>query len=410
MIRFNCFAILILCSLSNLQESRADWPQFRGANRDGISTETGLVKSWPAGGPPLVWKATGLGGSYITPSVVNGVIYGGGYRGGNEVVWALDASTGKEIWSTSIAPANHDFNFDEGPRSTPTIDGELMFTLSGAGELNCLNNKSGKVIWTRNLKKDFGGKMMSGWGYSESPLVDGSKLLCMPGGSKGTVLALNKKTGKAIWQSSHLTDEAAYTCLVKAEIQNVPQYIAFTGRSLSGISSGTGEVLWSAARKGRTAVVPTPIVDGNRIWVTSGYNAGCNLFEVSKLGGKFSAKEIYADKGIKNHHGGAIKVGEHIYASSGVYIVCMEMKTGKVAWKERSVGKGALGYADGHLYLRSEKGPIALIEANPEKYVEKGRFDQPDRSKEKSWPHPVISDGRLYLLDMDILLSYNVKQ
>jgi outer membrane protein assembly factor BamB len=260
------------------------------------------------------------------------------------------------------------------------------------------------------MEKDFGGQMMSGWGYSESPLVDGNNLICMPGGSKGTVLALNKKTGKAIWQSSDLTDEAAYTCLVKAEIQNVPQYIAFTGRSLSGISPDTGEVLWSAARKGRTAVIPTPIVDGNRIWVTSGYNAGCNLFEISKRGGKFSAKEIYADKRIKNHHGGAIKVDDHIYATSGGNIVCMEMKTGKVAWKERSVGKGSLSYANGHLYLRSEKGPIALIEANPEKYVEKGRFDQPDRSKKRSWPHPVISDGHLYLLDMDILLCYNVKQ
>ena len=392
------------------QAAPGDWPQWRGANRDGISTETGLLDAWPAGGPPLLWKATGLGGGYVTPSVVSGRIYGAGYRGQDEVVWALDAANGKEVWSTRVAPANRQIGYAEGPRAMPTVDGELLFTLGAGGNLHCLETKTGKVVWSRDLPKDLGGVMMSEWGFSESPLVDGDHLICTPGGPKGTVAALNKKTGELLWQSKDLEDPASYSSLIAVEIGGQRQYVVLTGQSVAGIAAKDGQLLWRADRVGKTAVVTTPIFHDNQVWVTSSYGTGCNLFKVSAAGGGFAAEQVYANKGIKNHHGGAILVGSHVYAADGPTLVCMELATGKVAWKERSVGEGSLTYAGGCLYLRSENGPIALIEATPKGYVEKGRFDQPDRTKTKSWPHPVIASGRLYLRDMDLLLCYDVKK
>lgn len=402
------FSILFAGMLTQQSVVSADWPQWRGPHRDGISTETGLLTEWPEGGPPLVWKAGNLGGGYTTPSIAGGKIYGMGYRGDQEVVWVLDVKDGSEIWSTVVGPAYREVGYAEGPRATPTVDGDRIYTLGAAGNVTCLDAKTGKILWEKNYPKDFGGEMMSGWGFSESLLVDGGHLICTPGGKQGTVAALDKMTGERLWQSRDLTDQAAYASLLKVEIEGVPQYIVFTAEHVAGIAPADGTVLWQAERKGKTAVIPTPVCKDNYVWVTSGYNVGCNLFKVTRSGSQFSAEEVYSNRDIKNHHGGAILLGDYVYASSGPVIVCMNFLTGEVAWEERSVGKGSLGYADGHLYLRSEKGPIALIKATPKAYSEKSRFDQPDRSDKNAWPHPIISDGRLYLRDQDILLSYDV--
>jgi outer membrane protein assembly factor BamB len=407
--RHICKVLLLLAFVLPPQLMAADWTQWRGPNRDGISPETNLLREWPAGGPPLAWKATGLGEGYAAPAVSGGRIYGSGYRGEDEVAWALDAATGKEVWSTRIAPANRRIEYSHGPRATPAIDGDLLFVFGLGGNIACLETKSGKLIWTRDFEKDFGGVMMSQWGFSESPLVDGEHLICTPGGKKGTVAALNKRTGDLVWQSRELTDAASYSSLVTAEIGGERQYIVLTGESVAGIAPKDGRVLWRAERPGKTAVVPTPIVRGNQVWVTSGYNVGCNLFEVSR-GSAFKVEQVYAERRVANHHGGAVLVGDHIYTTSGPTLNCVELATGKVVWRERSIGEGSIAYADGHLYLRSQNGPVALIEANPKEYIEKGRFDQPDRSDEKSWAHPVIAGGRLYLRDMDALFCYDVKK
>ncbi len=250
---------------------------------------------------------------------------------------------------------------------------------------------------------------MSGWGYSESVLVDGDRVICSPGGKSGTVVCLNRNSGELMWRTSQLKDRAAYTSITKETILGETQYLTLTGETVAGISPTNGNVIWQADRPGKTAVVPTPIYHDGKVFVTSGYNVGCNLFEITKKGKRFVAKEKYANRNIKNHHGGAIRVGDYIYASSGPIIVCLELETGEVAWEKRSVGKGSLSYADGHLYLRSEKGPIALIEANPKAYTEKGQFKQPDRSRRQSWAHPVIANGRLLLRDQDKLFSYDLK-
>ena len=389
-----------------------DWPQWRGPDRTGISKETGLLKSWPPEGPALVWKATGCGGGYATPSVADGRIFGSGYRDSDEFVWALDVKSGKEIWSLRTAAAERGVGYPDGPRATPTIDGELLYTLSAGGKLVCLETATGKQRWQKDFKNEFGGRMMSGWGFSESPLIDGDKVVCTPGGAKGTVAALNKKTGEVVWQSSEITDRAAYSSLTAVEMGGVRQYIQLTAEHVFGVAAKDGKVLWRAPRHGDTAVIPTPIFHDNHVFVTSGYKVGCNLFKITPENGAFKAEEVYSNKDMVNHHGGVVLVGEHLYGhSDSKGWVCMEFKTGNVVWSNRGVGKGAVSFADGMLYTRSEGGPgtVALVEATPSGYKEHSRFNQPDRSTKNSWPHPVIANGRLYLRDQDVLLSYDIK-
>lgn len=385
-----------------------DWAQWRGPNRDAQSRETGLLKQWPDAGPPLSWKAKGLGGGYSSVSVANGRLFTlGDFDDGNFVV-AMSDSDGSPIWKTRIADAGGHKKY-KGPRSSPTVDGGQVFALNQHSDLVCLEEKTGDLIWSVNLANQFGGKMMSGWKYSESPLVDGHQVICTPGGKEGTLLALDRKTGKKIWQTSDWNDTAGYSSVIIATIGDKRQYVQLTGESVAGVDPDSGDLLWRADRKGKTAVVSTPVVDDNIVFVTSGYGIGCNAFAIEHADGEWSTRELYANKEIANHHGGVVLVDGHVYGSSGGVFRCVNLKSGEVGFKGRSVGKGATVYADGHLYLRSESGGVALIEANPKVLHEKSRFDQPYRSDEKAWPHPVIAGGKLYLRDQDILLCYDLR-
>jgi outer membrane protein assembly factor BamB len=390
--------------------SAQDWPGWRGAKRDGLSTETGLLKQWPAAGPKLAWKATGIGGGFSSVSLVGNRIYTMGDGPSDLYVHALDRATGKIVWSTKAGlPGGH--RGYPGPRSTPTVDGDALYVLTQHGDLICLGAAKGDIRWQKSLEEDFGGKMMSGWRYSESPLVDGDKVVATPGGADGAILALNKQTGAMVWRTKDFTDPAAYSSLVPVTIGGTSQYLQFTGQSVVGVASASGTVLWRADRPGKTAVIPTPVYKDNHVFVTSGYKIGCNLFKISGSGNAFKAEPVYANTDMQVHHGGVILVGDHVYGASDPGILtCMEMKSGKVKWAERSVGKGALAYADGHLYLRSEgKGEVALVEATPAGYNEKGRFTQPERTTRQAWPHPVIAAGKLYLRDQDMLFCYDLK-
>jgi len=389
----------------------ADWPQFRGPKRDGVSAEQGLLKEWPEGGPKLMWKATGLGAGYSMVSVVGSRLYTSGDNSAFSLVLALNASDGKQVWAAKLGkPGAPGWGGFAGPRATPTVDGDLIFTVNQWGEMACIQ-ADGKEKWRKDYTKDFGAKLPE-WGFSESPLVDGDKVVVTPGGDQGAIVALNKSNGTVVWRTKDFTDSAHYSSLIAAEIGGVRQYIQLTASSVVGVAAADGKVLWRAPRRGETAVIPTPIYDAGLVYVSSGYGIGCNLFKISSGGNKFVASQLYANHVMANHHGGVIKVGDYVYGySDGKGWTCQDFKTGEAKWQEKDkLGKGSLVYADGHFYLRQEDkaGTVALIDASPEGYKEHGRFDQPDRSSKSSWPHPVVANGRLYLRDQDVLFCYDV--
>ncbi len=390
-----------------------DWPQFRGPDRNGISKETGLLKSWPAGGPKLLWKATNLGEGHATPSVAGGRIYGMGLRGKDEVIWALDAGTGKEIWSTKVADG---ITLDAGqggygPRSTPTIDGSKLYTLGVGGVLVCANTSDGKIQWKKSLVDEFGGRIPT-WGYSESPLVDGDKVVATPGGSN-TIVAFNKNNGEVIWKSQVPSgNRVAYSSCITANVGGDKEYIQFLAQGVVGVSAKDGKYLWRFDRPACNNGIncSSPIYANNMVFAASSYGNGGALAKLETTSSGVNASEVYFTAQMKNHHGGMVLVGDYLYGFDERTLTCIEFKTGKIMWTDRSVGKGSVTYADGMIYARSEDGPVGLLEATSSGYVEKGRFDQPDRSRAKAWPYPVVANGHLLLRDQDIMLCYDVKQ
>jgi outer membrane protein assembly factor BamB len=389
-----------------------DWPQFRGPDRTGVSKESGLAKSWPADGPKLLWKITNAGEGHATPSVAHGHIYGMGLRGNDEVVWALEEATGKEVWATKIAdriqlqgPQGGD-----GPRATPTVEGDRLYTLGVGGVLVCLERDSGKLVWKRDLVADFGGSVPV-WGYSESPLVDGDAVIVTPGGTN-TIVKLRKADGETIWKASIPgRNAAAYSSVQAATIGGVKQYIQFLSGGVVSVTADSGKLLWSydspANRQGISCSMP--VVKGDYVFAATAYNTGGGLVKVAKQGDDFKADEVYFAREMQNHHGGLVIVGDHLYGFDNSSLVCMNLLTGEVAWRERSVGKGSIKAVDGLLVCRGERGEIALVEANPAAYTEKGRFMQPDRSRAPAWPYPVVANGKLLIRDQDTLLCYDVR-
>lgn len=409
----NTLVLAVAMLLSAPAAADSDWGMFRGPNRDGHSPDTGLLKQWPSTGPALAWKVTGLGKGASSFSIVGDKMYTMGDLADGCHLICLSAADGKIAWTTKMGAPWVDEKWLHGPRGTPATDGALVIGLSPNGDVLCADAATGKEKWKKSMKGDFGGKMMSGWGFSESPLLDGDHVVITPGGSKGTVAALKKATGELVWQSSGLTDSAAYASLVPVEIGGVRQYLLLTDQSAAGIGAKDGKVLWRVGRQGKTAVIPTPVYKDGIVFVTSGYGVGCSAYKITEAGGAFTAAELYVGTQMKNHHGGVILVGDYVYGLDDPgTLKCIELKTGKVVWQDKSIGKGAIAFADGHFVLRSEnekKGDIALIEASPEGYKETGRFTQPDLSGKKCWAHPVVFGGKMYIRDHDLLLCYDVK-
>ena len=402
-----------LVSLSQLTSaSAADWPQFRGINRDGKSGDTGLLQAWPEGGPKLLWKAKGIGRGYAGIVVVGDRLYTAGDKDEASNVIALNADGSQILWTTKLGkPGAPGWGGFAGPRAMPTVEGDLMFTVDQWGELVCISAADGKVQWRKNYEKDFGGSRPE-WGFSESPLVDGDNVIVTPGGSDGAMVALKKKTGEVVWRSKGPTDQTQYASIIAAPIGGARHYCQINMQNVFGISATDGAVLWKLARKGATAVIPTPIVDGDLVYYSSGYGIGCELYKISGSGNSFTAEKVYGNKNMCNHHGGVVKVGPHLYGySDGKGLVCQDFKTGEIVWAEKEkIKKGAVSFVDGMLYCREEDtGRMILVAAVPDSYQEKGRFEQPERAKEKAWPHPTISQGKLYLRDQDSIFCYDVK-
>lgn len=395
---------------SNASSLNSDWNQFRGPNRDNLSPETGLLSSWPDRGPDLAWTARGIGEGYSAVSISNGRVYTMGNVGQDEKVICLDLETGREIWSVTNGNAFRQGQ-GNGPRGTPSIVDGKVYSLGGNGDLSCLDAQTGSLVWRKNILNDFGGRNI-GWGISESVLVDGNNVICTPGGRRATIVALNRNTGNVTWTASVPTSpQAAYSSPIAVEVGGVRQYVNYTHAGVVGVRASDGRVMWGQRESSNgTANCSTPIFHDGNIFTASGYGTGGALFRLQSRGGQTSSQVAYETKDMKNHHGGMVAVDGFLYGSSDPGILtCMDLRTNRVVWKDRSVGKGAVSYADGHLYVRSEGGPVALVEASPRGYVEKGRFNQPQRSSRPSWAHPVIANGKLFLRDMDNLLAYDIR-
>ena len=397
-------AVLLLClAQQGMAQTAALWPQWRGPNRDGISKETGLLKQWPAEGPPLAWKVTGAGRGYSSFSISNGKLYTMGLRGDREFVVAFDVASGKEAWATAHGSAFRNDRGD-GPRGTPTVDGDRVYALGGDGDLSALDARTGKIIWTKNVLKEFGGSNIT-WGISESPLVLGNKLLVNPGGPNASIVALNKADGSVIWKSQ--SDRAGYSSGIPVEINGATQVVFFTSERVVGLDSKEGHLLWGYSRpSNNVANVATPIVRANRVFISSDYGAGGGVVEIKPDN---KAQEIWFTKDMRNHHSSSVLIGDYLYGFSSAILTAIKFDTGEIAWRDRSVGKGSLVYADGHLYCFSENGVVGLVEASPAGYKEKGRFRIPQDSL-PTWTHPVVAGGRLYLRDQDTIYAFDVKE
>ncbi len=419
-----CLLALVALSLA------ADWPAWRGSDRTGVSRETGLLKTWPKEGPALVWQSNIAGQGYAGIAVVNGVVFTMGAREKNEYVFALDG-TGKELWSALIGPV-HDWNansWSHGPNATPTVDGDYVYALGSRGDLVCVAKSNGKPIWKLDLPKELAGEVNDvgggipkfGWGYSWSPLVDGDQLVIAPGGPKGLLAALDKKTGTILWRSKDVTEPATYSSPIAATLGGVKQYVCLTQQSVVGVAAKDGELLWTFKRDEAypDVVCPTPIIDGDRVYVSVGYGAGCDCLKITAAGKKFTAEVVYSEKTISNRQGGVVHVGKYLYGfHDDRNWACQDFDTGKLVWPTKttrqSVKAGGVVAAEDRLYVLDELGTVAMLEASPKGFKVISQFKLPATSALRKprgglWTHPVLSDGKLYLRDQELVFCYQVK-
>jgi outer membrane protein assembly factor BamB len=401
---------LVLASLA----AAADWPQWRGPSRDGISQEKGLLKEWPKEGPKLVWQVKDLGSGYSTPAVVGQRLYVISNRGmDDERVQCLSTADGKEMWSTRIGNVGkNDGPQYPGSRSTPTTDGQLLFALGSDGDLVCLETASGKESWRKNLRSDFGGQPGK-WAYAESPLVDGDVLVCTPGGKNATILALNKMTGETIWTTQVPEGEpAAYASVIAVEGGGIKQYVQFLEKGLVGVDAKSGKLLWRYEKtaQGSPANIPTPVAGGSFVYSSTGRGGG-GLVKLTAKGDAVAAEQVYYVAQLPTSIGGSVLLDGLLYGTNNKGLMCVDFATGDVKWQEEEIGAGAVCYVDGRLYFHGENGEVALVEATGEEYREKGRFappNQPDRGRAKAWTYPVVANGKLYIRDLGMLWCYDV--
>ncbi len=401
-------AFVLVCA-STLSPA-ADWPHWRGPDFDDQSKETGLLKEWPAGGPKKEWVYDDTGLGYSGFAVVGGTLYTLGARDAMEYVIAVDTKTGKQKWAAEAGPLLTN-NWGNGPRSTPTVDGDKVYAMSGKGNLSCLNAADGKLLWKVTME-ELGGKV-PGWGYTESPLVDGSLVVCTPGGAQGSLAAFDKNTGKKVWQSMSWTDPAQYSSILPVNHNGTRQLIQLTMQNVGAVNAADGKVLWTSPFPGKTAVIPSPIFNAGRVFVVAGYGVGCKMINI---GPNNEVADVYANTDLVNHHGGVLLHNGYLYGfCDGKGWTCMDFNTGAVKWQEKkALKKGAVHLADGMLYLLEEdSGTVVLADASPDGWKEHGRFKLDPQTQQRSksgkiWTHPVVSGGKLFLRDQELLFCFDV--
>lgn len=404
---YRSIVAIVMVVMGAISASGQDWPQWRGPQRTGLSSETGLLKQWPAEGPRKVWSINGLGEGYGALAIKGDRILVQGTNGSASVVYCLNRADGKTIWSAALGP-KRDESRGNGPRATPTIDEERVYVLTENGDLVCLRLRDGSPIWRKNILKEFGGENPN-WMISESPLIDGNRVIVSPGGRNAGIVALDKMTGNKVWAATDLSDEAAYSSCILVDVGGVKTILNFTSTAGVGVRASDGKVMFRYNRAANgTANCTTPVFADNKVFFTSAYGTGGGLLSLSAQNGEVRHQEVYFTRDMMNHHGGVVLINGYLYGFSNAILTCLEFATGKKMWSHRSVGKGALTYADGMLYLIGEDRVVGLAEANPNAYVEKGRFAIDDFGR-PSWAHPVVAGGKLYVRNQGMLTCYDVK-
>jgi len=383
-----------------------DWPQWRGPDRSGVSAETGLLQQWPQNGPPQVWAVQSLGAGYGSLAVASDRIFVQSLRNRQSIVTAMNPADGREIWSKNLGPGGEN-DRGSGPRSTPTVDGDRIYALTENGDLACLRH-DGTVVWQRNILREFGGRNIP-WLISESPLIDGNRVIVSPGGRNAGIVALDKMTGATIWTTKELSDEAAYASPIVADVQGVRTIMTYTADAGVGVRASDGKLMWRYRQAANnTANIATPVFFDNKVFYTSNYGTGGALLGLRTENGEVRAQEIYMTREMQNHHGGVVLVDGYLYGYNNAILTCLEFATGKMMWRNRSVGKGALAAAAGQLYIVGEDHVVGLVDATPSAYREKGRFQIKDLGA-PAWAHPVVSNGYLYIRNQAALTKYDVR-
>ncbi|MFA6239404.1 MAG: PQQ-binding-like beta-propeller repeat protein [Candidatus Hydrogenedentales bacterium] len=397
---------ILVCSASAWG---ADSPQFRGPDRDGIFPEKGLLQAWPEGGPTLAWKTEGIGGGYAAASVAGDTIYVSGMLE-DEVgyIFALDLA-GKMKWKAPYGAETLDEKAT-GARSTPTIDGDRIYVMSGLGVLTCMSTADGKPVWQVEAKKVFGGQDTS-WAIAESVLVDGDLVFCTPGGPDASVVALNKMTGKTVWTTKGLSEPHAYCSPDVFQFEGHRVLVTMTAKSVVGIDVKDGAVLWTHKHETDYDIhAVTPVLQGNMLYYTGGYGSGGGMLEVSKDGA--SVSPIWSDKNLDCQHHGVVVLDGYIYGAghNSGSLFCLELATGKVMWNAEEISQAVVVCADGMLYTYEgpKKGIVSLVKASPEKFEKLGSFVVA-KGRDKHWAHPAIANGRLYVRYEGVLYAYDIK-
>ena len=413
------FITMAIFAMTAMGANGQDWPQWRGPDRNGIYKQNGLHLDWSQKKPPLLWTFREAGSGYSASTIAGTTLYCQGAGEGSDFAFALDTKNGNLKWKQNLGPEHVAFqNRGNGPRGSITVDGDKLYLIRGGGQIHCLSAADGKMIWQHDFNADFGGVLMSGWGFSESPLVDENLVICAPGSSEGSIMAFDKNSGAVVWKAAELTDKCTYSSPVVATIEGVRQYVVLTEKCIAGLAAKDGALLWKVDAPGfRTAVISTPIIIENSVYVTTGYNFGCILIRLSKSGNTFETETVYANKNMTNHHGGVMLIDGYIYGfSETAGWACQDVKTGENVWTHRSreAGKGSLIAVNDRLILFDMSvGVLTLVAASPDGWKEFGNMPIPERTKivtmdNHVWTHPVVAHGKLYVRDHDILFCFDL--
>jgi len=398
-------AAFLLASIAADQALAGDWPQWRGPKMDGISEETGWLSTWPDKGPKTLWKAN-VGVGYSTVSISNGRLYTMGNTADVDAVSCLDAATGAAIWKHTYPCPAKDPNRYNGTRSTPTVDGKHVYTISRVGHVFCLETAGGKVVWSKDFKADFGGKAPT-WGYASSALIEGDLLIVEPGGKGASAAALDKTTGKVVWQAGD--DPASYASPMPFDLNGERCVAFFNVFGLVGRRLKDGQELWRHPWKTSWDINPTtPIIEGNRVFISSGYNVGGALLEFTAN----SIKVVWQNKNMRNHVNSCILWKGHLYGFDERELKCLDFQTGQVKWAEKKYGKGSLKLAGGKFLVYSDRGRVAVADLSPDGCKELAGaqvFEGVEGAGCDTWAYPVLANGRLYCRSLENLICLDVR-